>query len=61
MLKINIYFLVDSYQIDIWDGMEVIEEYNINAKSYNYKEQIKKILAKYDYYRLKNETGLELC
>ena len=58
MLKINIYSLIDSYQVDVWDGMNVIESFNVLCRSDGSVQQVRDFIGQYDMYKLKDELGI---
>ncbi len=58
LININIYLLIDSYQVDVWKGMTVINEFNVLCKSDNSVRQIREFIAQYEMYKLNDEIGI---
>ena len=58
LININIYPLIDSYQVDVWQGMKVINSYNVLCRSDGAVQSVRDFVGQYDMYKLKDESGI---
>jgi hypothetical protein len=58
LINIRIYNTVSSYCVDVWQGLEVINELEVNIKSDDIIGQIREFVNQYDMYKLKDEMGI---
>ena len=58
MVHIILYQLMESYQVDVYNGYKIINSYNVLFRSYDSIGKIRRFIKQYDIYKLKNETGV---
>ena len=64
MLNIKIYDCVDSYYVDVWKGMKVIEEFRISHRNYNAVQKVKnfvnEVIDRGYPVKIDNDTGIKI-
>ena len=58
LININIYMLVDSYQVNVWQGQKLINEFNTLCRNDDACGKVRRFVAQYDQYKLNDELGI---